>query len=1024
MKKKLLLIIGMFLFISNVSALTFNVDLTDIEDKGNNGTIGSIERIDVANKELDVLFQDIGDEVNFELTVSNTGDRAGTLRSINIISSNDKIVYTHNLPEGGLAINGNDTNKVLINAKVQAGATKGKTTSEIKLTYNYDEGSCPEGEILSDDESMCLCPEGKERNEMGICVVPEKKIECKDDEIYNETKKICEKKVVPAPDKTTPSNPKTMDNIVLITLLFFVSGLGIYAVLFKKLKTKKSKITAGVITGATVLTLSFTVLAGVFGLDNLLGAIVNPITKSKEIVITVNEDLDLIETWDGECSLDVSELTPDNIFEGGSGTENDPYQIKTAEQLSCFAKSVNNGTTYQGQFIKQTKNIKLNDDLEGQVAAGDLSNAHIWIPAGNTAFGSTIGINPYGDNYFAGTYDGNNKIIAGLYLSDGTLNVTTTDDRNFNGLFGTAMNATFKNIVLSEVYADTTTNSGSLLGFGYENIIIENVTTYGRADYGHNYSGGIAGVFKGSYLKLEDVENNIDIPNTVGASGIIHYLSVTASSDDEDNFIVRNTVNNGDIAFKGSIAGGIFGRVDGLANILIENSGNNGHIVTDGGSQYGGIVGTISGTRLIVNDSYNTGDWEIEYANNSAGLIGATGAITTINNCFNSGNIIDDRYPDAYESGSSYQYFAGILGTTSKKLTITNSYNTGDITGLIGYAAGIVSSASGDGSVVDHCYNTGNLTAYGYIGGIVGLFQGDVTNSYNKGNIHVFGGARSGGIAGWGAAWSRGLNIYNSYNEGDILVTSLSGQHGGLCAADCGIIKNSYNRGNITVTRYGFDIGGITGQSGTISNVYNSGTIEYLATGTPNGHLAGISATSSPSNSYNLGDVIVHQIGRYPNDLNMAGIASNGNGTNCVNAGDIILKVDSPYTGTVSGIYMGGISAVMSSTNSFNAGRVMIDDSALDTPVAEDGYSHRIYRGQISYGSGSGNLFNSDPNGYATGCLTVANPSSSCTIERSLTVGTYTDEDTPSVLSIINGDGAFNDELDEYGLPTLKAFNE
>ena len=55
MKKKILLIIMMFMFITNVNALTFNVDVTNIEDEGNNGTIGSIEKIDVPNKELDLL---------------------------------------------------------------------------------------------------------------------------------------------------------------------------------------------------------------------------------------------------------------------------------------------------------------------------------------------------------------------------------------------------------------------------------------------------------------------------------------------------------------------------------------------------------------------------------------------------------------------------------------------------------------------------------------------------------------------------------------------------------------------------------------------------------------------------------------------------------------------------------------------------------------------------------------------------------------------------------------------------------
>ena len=81
MKKKILLILLMFMFMTNVNALTFNVNITNIEEEGT-GTLGSIEKIDLENKELDVLFQDIGDEVSFSITVTNTGDRAGTLRNI------------------------------------------------------------------------------------------------------------------------------------------------------------------------------------------------------------------------------------------------------------------------------------------------------------------------------------------------------------------------------------------------------------------------------------------------------------------------------------------------------------------------------------------------------------------------------------------------------------------------------------------------------------------------------------------------------------------------------------------------------------------------------------------------------------------------------------------------------------------------------------------------------------------------------------------------------------------------------
>ena len=300
MKKKLLLILCMFMFITNVNALTFNVNITNIEDKGNNDTNGTISNIDLVNKSLDISLRAVDDEVSFDVIVTNAGDRAGVLKEINITNGNENIEYTHNLPSTGLAINGNDTNTVTITAKLKDGAENGTSLSTIKLRYSYDEGSCPEGETLSDDETKCLCPEGYERNETGICVKPEEEIICSDEEFYNEETKTCNKKVVPVEpekkeeQKIVPSNPKTLDNIVLITLLFIVSGLGIYAIMFKKLKSSKQRTTVGAVIGTITFVSTLTVLIGAFGLDNLLGAVINPITKTKELTLTINEEIDLL----------------------------------------------------------------------------------------------------------------------------------------------------------------------------------------------------------------------------------------------------------------------------------------------------------------------------------------------------------------------------------------------------------------------------------------------------------------------------------------------------------------------------------------------------------------------------------------------------------------------------------------------------------------------------------------------------------------------------------------------------------
>ena len=1048
MKKKLLLIIGMFLFITNVNALTFDVNLTNIEDKGNNGTIGQITNMDVTNKTIDTYFQDIGDEVNFELTVTNTGDRAGTLRSITITPSNDKMEYTTNLPEGGLAINGNDFNTVEVKAKVLAGAQNGTSSSEIKINYTYDEGSCPEGEILSDDESMCLCPEGKERNETGICVVPEKedKIECKDDEIYNETKKICEKKVAPVPDDTkpdgkiTPNNPKTMDNIILITLLFFVSGLGIYAVLFKKLKTKKARITAGAITGVATLSLSFTVLAGVFGLDNLLGAIINPITKNKEVTVTVNETIDLIETWDGNCDLNITNLTPQNIFDGGSGTESDPYKIRTAEQLSCFAKSINNGTTYSGKFIKQTKNIKLNDHLNDNIAAGTTDELHTWTPAGLITY--TNG-QMNANNSFNGTYDGDDHTISGLYI-------LPIENASYQGLFGKTVNATIKNLELSDVYVNVPNTSGVLIGYASNSLSIDSVKTYGTMANCSSWSSGIVSYIHGAnsadtIITIENSTNNVNLMTTSGSfvAGIVGSITSVPNAE-EPNIIFRNDVNNGKIVPNGSSSSGVLGYVTTNANILFENVGNTGEYApgTSTMTMYGGIAGEVNATKVTLRNCYNTG----KYENNSdfgggriGGLVGQLYVREVIvDNCYNSGDIIAG--PSFYEGTTTTPQtlnVAGLLGNVSGGVvTMTNSYNTGNISGNLGDVSGLMNNggSSSNLSVMENCYNTGDIAANSYVGGLVSGSSAYITinKSYNSGKVTKFGGSQMGGIFG-----HSGISyIYNSYNSGEIVNVSPYGgsENGGLCANGCREIKNSYNSGNITST-YGGMLGGISSGGQIIENVFNAGDINFLGkqyTGNTNGAnvlIGGIRYNGSnyAKNVYNLGDINVTLDGVKLSSFNIHGLTSVSyyDVIDSVNAGNITITVKQPTT-FPSRSYIGGISNTRPK-NCFNGGTITFDDSALDEPInmniSEYNY---ISIGQITtestsdYSNYTGNKWNTDANGLALGCY---GKTPYCTLEESASIGSYTTESTPDILSIINGDDAF--EIKEGDtLPTLKVFNE
>ena len=1078
MKKKLFLLILMFMFITNVKALSFDVNITKAEDE-ELGKLGTIERMDLVNKEFDILFEDIGAEVGFTLTVTNSGNRAGTLRDINIESTYGKVEYTTSLPDGGLSINGNDTNEILITARLKEGARNKTSTSVISINYSYDEGSCPDGEVLSNDESMCLCPDGLSRNDKGVCIKPEKDTtDCATDEIYNETTKKCEKKAAPTPDTTpsdsgsksqtvVPSNPKTLDNIILVTLLFIVSGLGIYAVMYKRLKTNKKKIVVGVLTGVITLGSSFTVLASVFGLDNLLSAIVNPITKSKTLVLTMHERVDLIETWDGGCSVDPANLSPETIFDGGSGTPADPYQIRTGEQLACLAKSVNTGTTYEGQYIKQTRNIKLNDHLVDTVDRGESDTIHLWSPIGYTYYDSNNSTSV--TRPFSGTYDGDNHTISGLYLNNDSYG-------DYKGMFGCTVNATIKNLTIYDAYLDTTSSVGTLVGEGLNSLTIENVTTYGKATNNPSTIGGLVAYFSDSgpstpgKLRIYNVENNMDLLNNSSTKGGIIGVANINNFSEEPNLVIINAVNNGDIS-AASTTGGILGVTAApSSNTLMENVVNNGNFSNSGESfaQIGGIVGYFQPKKGLIKNSYNTGNFEYHLTNSSiyfGGIVGSStngtsGLSYTIDNCFNSGNITYNSMSNGVQiepeiniegmsaaefsqlSNYAYGYIGGLLGQNGTEATIKNSYNTGNFTLINSSVGGLVGSDSGPTLNIENSHNEGKIIGTNNIGGLVGSGGYSITKSYNTGEIIQYAGS---GLVG-GLVGSRSRNtasVNNCYNEGNITIKSKvkSASTAGICA-QCDYIKNSYNKGDITLLYASGYASGIiynttTGDS-YVKNVYNSGKISSnnMASEYTNNqvYLAGIGNTANADfeNAYNLGEVLFES--NYTSEpssdssyyIYMGGIAtcSGKSFKKCVNTGTVKVKVNKPLEKAVyfnlSGIhnYAGG-----TVTNSFNAGEIVIDDSGLQTSLANDGLNHIIFIGEIQtyYNSGStGNKFNINPNGYAVGQYPI---NTNITLEQSQAVGQYTTDATPDIISIINGDNAF--ELKEgETLPTLKVFNQ
>lgn len=92
---------------------------------------------------------------------------------------------------------------------------------------------------------------------------------------------------------------------------------------------------------------------------------------------------------------------PAKEYAGGSGTEGDPYLISTAGQLAKLVKSSSEGETHKGEFFKLTHNIILND-----------TSYENWQEDANQWYTSSVGLS----NGFGGHFDGNGKIISGMYI--------------------------------------------------------------------------------------------------------------------------------------------------------------------------------------------------------------------------------------------------------------------------------------------------------------------------------------------------------------------------------------------------------------------------------------------------------------------------------------------------------------------------------------------------------------------------------------------------------------------------------
>ena len=168
----------------------------------------------------------------------------------------------------------------------------------------------------------------------------------------------------------------------------------------------------------------------------------------------------------------------------GSGTENDPYVITTAQQLADLAWFINNNKS-----AYYSKHYKLGNDI-------DLSGG-TW-----TVIGFYDGSNASQKRGFKGIFDGNGKTISGL-------NNISTDHKTM-ALFGYLDGGTIKNLTVSGTYSSAANYNAGICGRSEgsfynctSNVNITIVTSSGIA-----YAGGVVAYCTGN---IDNCKNNGNI---------------------------------------------------------------------------------------------------------------------------------------------------------------------------------------------------------------------------------------------------------------------------------------------------------------------------------------------------------------------------------------------------------------------------------------------------------------------------------------------------------------------------------
>ena len=381
--------------------------------------------------------------------------------------------------------------------------------------------------------------------------------------------------------------------------------------------------------------------------------------------------------WNSSEGASAKPVNSDFVFEGGSGTYEDPYLIATAEQLNAVRK----GPSFHYKLIADI----------------DLSNWGNWIPFGCDAGYYNVESNETGRMTIAGSIDGDGHVISGMNIvinAAAPYGSNKTHDTMHFGLAGFVGNAVddFSLPYGTEDETELATQAG-FRNLGIINYKIKVTYTALTANITDMYVGAFAGMSgnmglyncyaAGGEIKIHldfDLKANENATANVYAAGLIGDAGECDIRDCYNTSPVTISSNTYEEAIPNFWAAGI---TTGLSRTFIRRSFNTGAItvpilVMDTGAtmraagianhatwpNIPGLYNHPKGSTNYIFDCYNTG---IITGNLASGIINLIKYDTYLERCYNVGKLVANTAKD-------YAHATQLVGVGSCILPVQNQY--------------------------------------------------------------------------------------------------------------------------------------------------------------------------------------------------------------------------------------------------------------------------------------------------------------------------------------------------------------